>query len=61
MKLDKFFSELTLKLHLINFIKNRNSDNSLINWGSNRHQILFWCPDNQNEFNKHKYNSVHED
>jgi hypothetical protein len=36
------------------FHKNRNSDISLIMWVLYQLQILFWCPDNQNEFHKHK-------
>jgi hypothetical protein len=42
------------KVTLNKFHKNRNSDISLINWVSYRLEILFWCPDNQNEFYKHK-------
>jgi hypothetical protein len=42
-----------LKVTLNKFHKKRKSDISLINWVSYRLQILFWCPDNQNEFNDH--------
>jgi hypothetical protein len=42
------------KLH-----KNRNSDISLINRVSYQLQILFWCPENQNEFYKHKNMQPH--
>jgi hypothetical protein len=36
------------------FHKKLNSDISLINWVLHRLQVLFWCPNNQNEFNWHK-------
>jgi hypothetical protein len=43
-----------LKLHLINFIKTEIACNiSLTNWVSYRLQVLFWFPDNQNEFYEH--------
>jgi hypothetical protein len=42
-----------IKVTLNKFHKKRNSDISLINWVSYRLQILFWCLDNQNEFNEH--------
>jgi hypothetical protein len=35
------------------FHKKLNSDISLINWVLYRLQVLFWCPNNQNEFYKH--------
>jgi hypothetical protein len=50
LKKKSFCVERILKLHLINSIKKLNSDIRLINWVLYRLQVLFWCPNNQNEF-----------